>query len=54
MLSQGFSVLLCLAGFLAVLIFYGMATDPSRHKPKTKRAKVAEDFIDLLDRGGPR
>ena len=54
MFSQGFSVLLCLVGFLAVLIVYGMATDPSRRKPKSKRAKMAEDFIDLLDRGGPR
>jgi hypothetical protein len=54
MLSGGLEILLWLFGYIALMIVYGVATDPSRKTGKSARAKVAEDFIDLLDKGGPR
>jgi hypothetical protein len=54
MFSEGVEILLWLGGFVVALIAYGIVTDPSRHTGKSARAKVAEDFIDLLDKGGPR
>lgn len=54
-MSQGLELCLWLLGFLVALIAYGIATDPTHRKPsKAKRAKLAEDYLDRLDNGGPR
>lgn len=54
-MSQGLEVALWLFGFLVALICYGIATDPTHRKTaKVKRLELAEDFIDKLDKGGPR
>ena len=55
MLSPGLEVALWMLGFLVALIFYGIATDPSRKKGwRSKRAELAERWLDGLDQGGPR
>lgn len=55
MLSAGLEVALWLFGGLAVLIAYGIATDPTHRKSaKTKRLELAESWLDRLDQGGPR
>lgn len=38
---------------LLALIFWGIATDKSRPRG-TGRQKIAEDFVDKLDKGAPR
>nr|AMP48243.1 hypothetical protein [uncultured bacterium]AMP48346.1 hypothetical protein [uncultured bacterium] len=52
MFSTEIKILFWLVICLAVFIFYGIATDPSRKRSiKAARSDMAEKYADKLDRG---
>jgi hypothetical protein len=50
----GFETVLLIMGFVFGVVAVGILTDKTHIKPAAKRAKIAEDFLDRLDQGGPR
>jgi hypothetical protein len=50
----GFSIALLFMAIPLGLVILGILTDKTHIKPAAKRARIAEDFLDRLDQGGPR